>query len=196
MMKLWPALLLITGAFGLLEARAGEPDLGAPAPQQELELAHEYLSARLGPELVESAVIMVGSGSKNSGGEITGYFVCYRFFPPTYRGVYVPLCVEREIENGYRDAVPGRIPDCGARPELCEVRIGLTEALQIALDHGLEGGLGRASISLKIVAGHDSLVWLILERPADATADVVDTYGWRRFLVDARTGDSEIQPGN
>ena len=194
-MKLIVLALVVWGLAGSSEA-GGEPDWGAPAPAEELERANGYMSGRFGPELLESSLILVDSGLFNSGGEITGYFVCYRFFPPRYRGVYVPICIERYLADAEYTSGKGEIPNCAENPELCEVRISAAEALQIAVDAGLECELRRASIRLKLPSRAGPLVWLVGERPTGYTASSVDTDDWHWFRIDVHSGAVEKSGGH
>jgi len=175
-------------------ANAAEEDWGAPAPDLEIERANLFLTARLGQKIFDQSLKVVASGLINSGGELTGYFVCYHFCPRSVVGIYATICVERAIGEEYHNSNPGEIPNCGENPEFCEVKIGIAEALQVALDNGYRGELRDASIRLWLYPEYKSFVWRIDEKPDGSEAYNSQASGFRYFLINARTGAIEKNP--
>ncbi len=117
-------------------ALAEEPDWHAPAPEAEVDRANEFLLERFGEQVFLESIRVASSGLINSGGELTGYFVCYYFSPVQVIGVHATICAERNVGEEFRSMCPGEIPDCSANPVLCDVEIGVAEALEIAFNNG------------------------------------------------------------
>ena len=168
-------------------------DLNAPAPKHEIDLANEYMSSRLGARLFEEAMFLVESKGRQSNTAEFGYLVCYRFFPPASSGVYVKMCVERYPGDASYRSIGGEIPNCADYPGRCRGEVGTAEALQLALDNGLRGGLANAAIRLSLVEGHDSLVWQVFEGPAHLVADKSHPAEYQSFIINRVTGEVEVR---
>ena len=168
---------------------AGDVDFSGPAPDEEIAAACDLIRSRFGSELYMSSVHQVSSGLINSQGEVTGYIVCFLYCPQSVYGSFAPLCVERVLDETYWNTAGLELPDCTERPGECEVRIHPTEAIQVALDHGLKSELSACQVLLRWEGDYEQFVWYVYERRREDVSDTSYLSDPRVFVIGARSAD-------
>ena len=99
--------LLLWVLMSLSGSTAGEIDWTRSAPDEEIAAACDILRDHFGDELYKSSVHQVSSGVINSEEEVTGYFVCFHYCPPSVFGRFAPLCLERYLDRDFGNAAGG-----------------------------------------------------------------------------------------
>jgi len=170
-------------------AVAGDIDFSGPAPDVEISRASEFVRRSFGEDVFESSVVLASSGLINSQGDITGYFVCFHFCPPSAFGSYASLCVQRHLDEEFRSITGGEMPACIERPSSCGVRIGDTEALHVARENGLKSELQSSFVSLRWSEEHEVFVWEVGERRLEDVSDTAYLADSRVFVISAGSGE-------
>jgi hypothetical protein len=184
----WTTTILIAVAT---TAIAAETDWSLPAPQAEIERANNVVAAAFGKQLFSSSVYLVSSGSINSGGNLTGYFVCYHFSPRSANSAYSTICVERALSEEYSGIDDQLLPTCDENIANCGVEVSAIEAVDTARKNGFNAPATETTTWLHWYPEYETFAWRVDLRAGGSCVSENN-----RFIVSASTGEVLAKPRN
>jgi hypothetical protein len=161
-----------------------EPD--SAASQSDGHGVWNFLVEHLGESLAKQSVVRLESGQLNSNDISTGYYETYRFTPPSMPSEHALFGIQTDLAGNYEVMYEGQFPDCVTSPELCDVAISSSAAVEIAKSGGLATGANGYTVKLVIAEGVAGFVWYVAPRD-----ESVHLFTGPTVLINAHSGDIE-----
>ena len=170
--------------FGLLVgcdiARANEPMVVSEVAPY-VQAATAFVVDRIGAEMYLQS--MKYSGIEVAAPDSHAFAVHFEYTPPSAPKERVRFSVRASDSEPCR-AINGPIPNCRQSPQLCDVTVSRSDAIQAARDHGLELGSGEWKTELCTFDGLPGIVWAVEARIIGAKDRVTS----KTAVFDANTG--------
>ncbi len=165
-------------------AFTAEPD--SAGTQSDGHGVWNFLVEHLGESLAKRSVVRLESGQLNSNDSSTGYYEIYRFTPPSMPNEHALIGIQTDLVGNYEVMYEGNLPDCVTNPDLCDVAISSSTAVEIAKSGGMASGADGYTVKLVIAESVAGFVWYVAPRD-----ESVHLFTGPTVLINAHSGDIE-----